>query len=201
MTGGRVGRGTLALFCAASVLGLGGLVLATNPNEREIKPEANVQDNSDISSPDSKVWVLDFKFKDPRIIKVEVPGRGERVCWYLWYQVTNFTKEPRTFIPDFELVTRDKNSVHHDQVLPKVQDAIKRIEDPTNYLKIKNSVTIAAEPIPPSKPNAPRPVTGVAIWDDVDPDANIYSIFVSGLSNGWAVTVPIPPSTKQVIRR
>jgi hypothetical protein len=201
MTGGRVGRGTLALFCVALVLGLGGWALATNPNEREIKPEANVQDNDDISLPDSKVWVLDFKFKDPRIIKVEVPGRGERVCWYLWYQVTNFTKEPRTFIPDFELVTRDKNSVHHDQVLPKVQEAIGRIEDPSNYLKIKNSVTIAAEPIPPSKPNAPRPVTGVAIWDDVDPDANIYSIFVSGLSNGWAVTDPIPPSTKPVIRR
>ena len=124
MTGGRVGRGTLAVFCVATMLGLGGLALATNPNEREIKPESNVQDNDDISLPDSKVWVLDFKFKDPRIIKVEVPGRGERVCLYLWYQVTNFTKEPRTFIPDFELVTRDKNSVHHDQVLPKVQLAI-----------------------------------------------------------------------------
>jgi hypothetical protein len=201
MTGGRVGRGTLTLSCVATLIAFGGLALATNPNEREVKPEANVQDTDDISSPESKVWVLDFKFKDPRMIKVEVPGRGERVCWYLWYQVTNFTKEPHTFIPDFEFVTRDRNSVHHDQILPKVQEAIRRIEDPTNYLKIKNSVTIATEPIPPSKPNAPRPVTGVAIWDDVDPDANVYSIFISGLSNGWAITDPIPPSTKPVVRR
>ncbi len=201
MTGGRVGRGAVALLSLAAGLGLVGLALATNPNEREVKPEANVQDTDDISSPDSKVWVLDFKFKDPRVIKVDVPGRGQRVCWYVWYQVVNFTKEPRTFIPDFELVTRDKKSVHHDQILPKVQDAIRRLEDPSDYLKIKNSVTIAAEPIPPSKPNAPRPVTGVAIWDDVDPEANVYSIFVSGLSNGWAVTDPIPPSTKPVVRR
>jgi hypothetical protein len=201
MAGGRFSRGTPELLCMMAIFALMGLALAGNPNEREIKPEANVQDGDDISSPDSKVWVLDFRFKDPRVIKVDIPGRGERVCWYLWYQVVNFTKEPRTFIPDFELVTRDRSTVHHDQILPKVQEAIRRLEDPTDYLRIKNSVTIAAEPIPPSKPNAPRPVTGVAIWDDVDPDANVYSIFVSGLSNGWAVTDPIPPSTKPVIRR
>jgi hypothetical protein len=201
MTGGRIGRGARILLCTLAVVGFGGLALAFNPNEREVKPEPNVQDGDDITSPDSKVWVLDFKFKDPRRITVNVPGRGQRVCWYLWYQVTNFTKEPRTFIPDFEFVTRDKNLVFHDQILPKVQEDIRRVEDPSNFLKIKNSVTIAAEPIPPSKPNAPRPVTGVAIWDDVDPDANVYSIFVSGLSNGWALTDPIPPSTKPVVRR
>lgn len=200
MTSGRVSRSARA-FLFAAALGCAGLVFAGNPNEREVKPQANVQDGDDISSPDSKVWVLDFKFKDPRLIKVDVPGRGQKVCWYLWYQVVNYTKEPRTFIPDFELVTQDKKTVHHDQILPKVQEAIQKLEDPTNYLKIKNSVTIAAEPIPPSKPNAPRPVTGVAIWDDVDPDANIYSIFIAGLSNGWAITDPIPPSTKPVIRR
>jgi hypothetical protein len=201
MTGGRVGRGALILFSTAVAFSLAGLTLAGNPNEREVKPEANVQDGADITAPDSKVWVLDFRFKDPRLIKVDVPGRGQRVCWYVWYQVTNFTKEPRVFYPDFEFVTRDKNQIRHDEILPKVQEAIRRLEDPTDYLKIKNSVTISAEPIPPSKPNAPRPVTGVAIWDDVDPDANVYSIFISGLSNGWAVTDPIPPSTKPVVRR
>src|SRR5262249_4471067 len=68
---------------------------------------------------------------------------------------------------------------------------------------IKNSVTMAAEPIPPSRKNAvPRAVTGVAIWDDVDPDSNRYSIFVSGLSNGWAVTDdPEKPGAKSGVRR
>jgi hypothetical protein len=190
------------LLLGLAVLGVAGLSSAGNPNEREVKIGRNVQDVDDITAPNSKVWVLDFKFKDPRLIKVDVPGRGQKVCWYLWYQVINNTAEPHTFIPDFELVTHDRNTVHHDQILPRVQEAIRQVEDPSDYLKIKNSVTISAEPIPPSRPNAaPRAVTGVAIWDDVDPDANRYSIFVSGLSNGWAVTDPIPPATKPVVRR
>jgi hypothetical protein len=154
-------------------------------NEREVKPQTNVQDRDDI-------WVLDFRFKDPRIITVDIPGRGKKVVWYLWYQVLNYetatNKEPHTFIPDFELVTHDIPGVYHDQVLPKVQEAIRRVEDPTGYLDIKNSVTITLNPIPLSKRDAvPRPVTGVATWDDINPDANRFSIFVSGLSNGWSI--------------
>jgi hypothetical protein len=176
---------------------------AVNPNERTVKPSPNVQDTDDISSKTSKVWVLDFKFKDPRLIKVNVPGRGQKICWYLWYQVINNTSQPHTLIPDFELVTIDRNTVHHDQILPKVQDAIREVEDPTDYLKIKNSVTISAEPIPPSRDKAePRTVTGVTIWDDVDPESNSYSIFVSGLSNGWAVTDdPEKPGVRSIVRR
>jgi hypothetical protein len=163
-----------------------GLAVAQNPNERDVKPQPNAQDSDDISKADSKIWVLNFRFKDPRLITVEVPGRGRKVCWYLWYQVINYTKEPRDFIPRFELVTHDKlNRPFIDQVIPKVQEAIQKVEDPTNFYHIKNSASISMEPIPPSKPDAaPIPVTGVAIWDDVDPDSNNYSIFVSGLSNG-----------------
>ena len=59
----------------------------------------------------------------PRLIAVDVPGRGRKVCWYMWYQVTNNTSEPRFFVPEFELVTHDvpKNPVFRDQVLPTVQ--------------------------------------------------------------------------------
>jgi hypothetical protein len=180
-----------------------GLALAANPNERDVKPEANVQDPDDINKPDSKVWVLHFRFKDPRLITVDIPGRGRKLCWYMWYQVINYSKDPHTFIPDFELVTQDKETIHRDQVLPTVQEAIRKVEDPTDYLKIKNSVTIAADPVPPSKKDAaPRAVTGVAIWDDKDiAESNRYSIFVSGLSNGWAQTDPVEPGGKPVIRR
>jgi len=188
------------------------LAWAVNPNEREVKPQANVQDQDNIFdkegnyNPDSKIWALEFRFKDPRLINVDIPGRGRKVCWYLWYQVINRTREPRLFIPDFELVT-NHNTVHNDQILPKVQEAIRKLEDPADYLKIKNSVTISAEPIPPSKPDAtPRVVTGVAIWDDIDTDlkkpaTTRFSIYVSGLSNGWAVTDPIPPEKDPVVRR
>ncbi|MFO0927253.1 MAG: hypothetical protein U0736_09465 [Gemmataceae bacterium] len=196
------------------------LPLAAQPNERYIKDDNPVTD-TDVSR-GGKLWVLDFKFKDPRLIKVNIPGRGQRVCWYLWYQVINRTGQPRTFIPDFELVTHDTTMVYRDQILPAVQEAIARVEDPTGFYKIKNSVTIAAEPIPVSLPMAaPIPVTGVAIWTDPNEpeadddvatrerkeklpkliDSNRYSIFVAGLSNGWSLTDPIPPSTKPVVRR
>ncbi len=220
--GGRRWRhGLLLGGVLAAGLTLVGLAVAANPNERDVKPAPNVQDPDELYQTDekgktvldkqgnpvpkaeSKIWVLDFKFKDPRLIKVDVPGRGQKVCWYLWYQVINRTPEPHTFIPDFELVTHDRHTVYHDQVLPKVQDAIRQIEDPTGYLNIKNSVTIAAEPIPPSRPNAmPKAVTGVAVWDDVDPDSNNYSIYIAGLSNGWAQTDnPISADKEPIIRR
>jgi hypothetical protein len=170
-------------------------LIAGNPNEYEVKPQQNPLDKDTLFDkegnfrPDSKVWVLDFVFKAPRLIEVDVPGRGRRICWYMWYQVTNNTNEPHFFVPEFEIVTHDnpKNPVFRDQVLPTVQDAISKYEDPTGTYRIKNSVTIAAEPIPANKKDAnPYRTTGVAIWDDIDPDSNNYSVFVTGLSNGWS---------------
>src|SRR5262245_39323576 len=215
MAGTRVRRQrpyALALLLAAALLSWAGLAAADNPNEREVKPQPNVQDTDNIFdkdgnyNPDSKIWAMEFRFKDPRLITVDIPGRGRKVCWYLWYQVINRTKEPRLFIPDFELVTNN-HTVHRDQILPKVQDAIRKLEDPADYLHIKNSVTISAEPIPVTKPEAtPRAVTGVAIWDDIDTDLKKpamtqFSIYVGGLSNGWAMTDPIPPDKDPVVRR
>lgn len=199
----------IALAVLVAVFALGPLALSlAGPNEREVKILSNVKDPDNIYTKegklrlDSKVWVLNFRFKDPRLITVDIPGRGRKICWYLWYQVTNPYPEPHTVIPDFELVTLDKNSVHHDQVLPRVQEAIARVEDPTGFQAIKNSVTIAIEPLPALKPEAlPKPVTGVAVWDDVDPDSNRFTIFVSGLSNGWAETDPVKPGGPPVIRR
>jgi hypothetical protein len=196
--------GVKAMWCSRIALGLlatglfalaAGTVLAINPNEIEVKPQQNPLDKDSIYDekgnfrPDSKVWVLDFSFRAPRLIAVDVPGRGRKICWYMWYQVTNNTNEPHFFVPDFEVVTHDlpKNPVFRDQILPTVQDAISKFEDPTGYFKIKNSVTIAAEPIPANKKDAtPYKVTGVAIWDDIDPNSNNFSVFVTGLSNGWS---------------
>jgi hypothetical protein len=191
----------LLLPLAAAVLV--SAALAANPNEREVKPEANSLDPDKVNVENGRLWVLDFKFKDPRIIKVDVPGRGQKVCWYLWFQVTNYTGQQRLLIPEFELKTRDKDTVHHDQVLPAVQDKIIEQEDPNGYLKIKNTVTISADPIPPTEKDAkPKVVTGVAIWDDVDAESNQYDIFVAGLSNGLVeADNPVDPAGAKVIRR
>ena len=48
----------------------------------------------------------------------------------------------------------------------------------------------------------PKAVTGVAIWDNVDPDTNSFSIYVAGLSNGYAQTDnPIGADKEPIIRR
>jgi hypothetical protein len=169
----------------------------TSYNEREAKIMVNVED------PGKDLWVLDFRFKDPRVITVDIPGRGRTVCLYLWYQVINNTEAPRNFVPDFELVTLDRPAVYKDQILPKVQKAIQDVEDPTRHLTILNSVEIAdpKKPIPPSKPDAfPRAVTGVAIWSGIDPEATRFSIFVTGLSNGLSFAES-QPDGKKVVRR
>lgn len=164
-------------------------------NEREVKSQSSVLDKAD-------VWCFDFRFKDPRLIKVHVPGKGTRIYWYLWYQIVNRTGDAQKFVPEFELVTLDFPGAHSDEVSPAVQDAIKRLEDPSGYQDIKNSVTISSAAVPVTKDGAfPLAVTGVAIWDAsaADPakkdpkikdltDSTRFSIFVRGLSNGF-VTV------------
>jgi hypothetical protein len=221
MAMGRKGFVALALGLGL----LGGLAAfgqpPTNPNERHVSPGINVED--DFVARTGKLWALDFTFKDPRTIPVNIPGKGTRVVTYLRYQVINYTSEPRTFIPDFELVTHDKGMVYTDQILPSALEAIRKLEDPTGHYKIKSSVTISAEPIPVSVKKAdPRVVTGVATWIDpneIDPDddaetrakkkarpkladSNRYSIFVAGLSNGFTLTDdPAPGAKGQVVRR
>ncbi len=169
----------------ALLLAVAALVPAQAPgggyNVVPAPPRVNVQDKED-------TWVLDFQFKTPRVLRdVDIPGRGRKTVWYVWYQVWNRTGAPRFFIPDFRLIAGDK--VFHDQVLPKVQEQIAKTEDPTGFYDIKNSTTIAAKPIPPSKPDAnPIYVTGVAIFPDVVetiPDVTHFIIQVIGLSNGW----------------
>jgi RNA polymerase sigma factor (sigma-70 family) len=132
------------------------------------------------------VWKLEFRFKNPRLVTVDVPGQGRKAIWYWPYEVSNPSTEPHTFLPDFELVTADK--VYHDTVLPRALEAVRRVEDPTDALDLQNSVTIADRPIPPTKPGAERKaVAGVAMWEGVDADIKSFTIFVSGLSNAWTV--------------
>ena len=56
--------GLLALAGAAVLLPVGLVLAGGNPNEREVKPQVNVQDKGD-------VWVLHFKFKDTPVIATE----------------------------------------------------------------------------------------------------------------------------------
>jgi hypothetical protein len=171
-------------------------------NEREVKSQPSELDNPG-------VYAMDFRFKDPRVIKVKLPGQGERIVWYVWFQLINRTGKPQKVAPYFELVTLDSPGIYREKTSITAEDKVRKIEDPTGYLNIKNTVLIGSSEIPPSKPADeafPRPVTGVAIWDagPADPakrnpkqkelsDSTRFSIFVSGISDGIVqVDAPAP---------
>jgi hypothetical protein len=159
------------------------------------------------------IWTLHFRFQDPRIIVEKVPARGTKICWYMIYRVYNLDprEEPIVFVPDIELVTLDRHTRHPDEIIPTVEQAIRKREDPTGRFNLKNSVTISADDIPVSKKDAfPRAVTGVAIWTNVDdpiagmkdvPRTNKFSIFIAGLSNGYTEERPIDQPGVKIIKR
>jgi hypothetical protein len=184
---------------ALSAVG-GPLALAQNAAERKIDPINLPLDKSD-------VWTLHFRYKVPRIATLDtLDSTGKKVkktIWYMWYQVYNMSGEPQTFLPEFELVTKDLNTAHLDQPEPYLLEQLKKIEDPTGILGFQSTITISKRPIPPSKPDAiPRVVSGVAIWTDIfekAPNTNKFSVYVLGLSNGLAVEET--PTGEKLIKR
>jgi hypothetical protein len=174
----------------------------TTFNEREVKSAPSKLDKLD-------VFAMDFRFKDPRILTLKLPGRGERIVWYMWYQVINRTAKPQELTLSFELVTLDNPGIYRDDIMITAEEEVRKREDPNGYQNIRNTVLMSKYPIPVSKPPDeayPRAVTGVAIWDagPADPakrdpkhkelsDTSRFSVFVRGLSNGFVeVDAPAP---------
>lgn len=149
-------------------------------------PNEVVIDSSKLPRDKQGIWVLDFMFKPVRMRTVDVPGKGRKNVMYLWYRVINRTGESRLFAPQLTLVT-DTGKTYHDTVVPS---AIKIIETRETSVrnagyKLKGAVD-AIGMIPASaKPNVDDAVYGVAIWQDVDPKADSFKVYVRGLSDGY----------------
>jgi hypothetical protein len=176
----------------------GGRQALAQPHEKSKVYEAKSQAPAD-KAPE-EVWTLDFRFKDPRQLTINRPGKGKTALWYLLYHVENRTGQPRTALLELELVIDGKAGVR-DQVLPAAVEAIAKVEDPTGYMDLKNSASIAAQPIPVSPPadkGFAKAANGVATWDLGNLDCQRFSIFVSGLSNGW---IAVEDGKQTIVRR
>jgi hypothetical protein len=161
-------------------------------------PAYNVQmvDASLLPRDNPKIWVLDFAFKQLRMIDVEVPGKGRRQVHYLYYRVTNHTGKPREFVPHFVLMT-DTRKRYEESVLPKAVELIRARED---YSIPLLGATDIDGVIPPStKTGVDDAVFGAAVWDGVDPNADRLSIYVRGLSDGFQ-EVPAPDGGKPTVK-
>lgn len=151
------------------------------------------------------IWVLDFQFRDPRYITVDIPGKGRQTVWYMTYKIVNRTGEPRSFVPQFTIVVETGKSpgkVVQDVILPSAERAVRMKEDPT--VDLFDSVTIATKPIPPTPAKEALPIerNGVVFWEGVEGDddnVKAFDLYVTGLSNGY--TQIEDPKTKQIVLR
>jgi len=128
------------------------------------------------------IWVLDFAFKPVRIITVEVPGKGRRQLHYMYYQAINKSGKPRMFVPQFSLVT-DTGKRYEDTVVPKAVQVIQAREEPT--IPLLGAVDMVGVIPASTRQGIDDAVFGVAVWENVDPAADKFSVFIRGLSDGY----------------
>jgi hypothetical protein len=164
------------------------------------------------------VWCLEFAFKMPRLIDVPVPvedaaGRltlQTKQCWYLVYRVKNvgwrrtvidpvkrteLTVEtfeaPIRWMPHFVLESHEGLSDDEgltayrgylDRLVPAAMPLIRRREDPAR--RFLDSAAMAEQELAAGEER-----WGVAVWEDVDPRIDYFSIYVRGLTNAidWKV--------------
>lgn len=154
----------------------------------------------------NNLWVLDVYFKPMRLIKVELtdPKTGEKKLEYVWYiayravhrqsdaRVDEKAPEnpldppvsPPLFIPEFTLVVtdNDRQDVFPDQVIPEALAAINKREK-ANYKTAVSVVGPLPEAVEPGGA-ADSALSGVAMWRGIDPEADKYTVYMTGFSNG-----------------
>lgn len=166
--------------------------LPTFPVNRNKKPGPNeiVIDSSRLPRDKSGIWVMDFMFKPVRMRVVDVPGKGRKQIYYLWYRVINRTGSARLFVPQFTLVT-DTGKSYDDTVIPQ---AVKVIQAREDGLPLRGAIDIIGVVPPSTKSNVDDAVYGVAVFQDVDPKTDKFSVYVRGLSDGYQLVDPPKPA-------
>jgi hypothetical protein len=142
------------------------------------------------------IWVLDFACKKLRLRTVEIPGKGRRQVFYLYYKVVNRTGAPRMFAPQFVMVNEQQKR-YEDEVIPEAIAVIRDRED--RSIPVLGAVDVIGMIPPSAKPTVDDAVFGVACWDRWDPRADRFSIYVRGLSDGY-VEVPAKDGGKPTAR-
>lgn len=145
------------------------------------------------------VYHLEFKFKPLRRILVDIPqesGKMQRKpIWYLLYSVTNAGKilhpvtepdgsfkveeiqGPIHFAPEFLLYSPEFQKTYPDRVIPAALGPIRSREDASR--EFLSTVEMVRDIAPGET------VWGVAMWEDLDPRIDRFSIFVTGLTNAY----------------
>jgi hypothetical protein len=176
----------------------------TAPKYSEVRIAAVATGEELSAQPD--LWVMDVYFKPMRQVVIELtdPKTGQKQSKYVWYVVYRAVNRPLPqivqnnppvneldppvlppkFVPAFTLMTTDTEEpkLYDDKVLPEAMAVIARRE----RLPLRNSVTAVGTVASPAEPGAPNQqvIYGVATFTDIDPEADRYTVFMTGFSNG-----------------
>lgn len=156
------------------------------------------------------LWVFEIHMKSLRMLELPVIDaktgtKKNEVIHYLVYKAVNRELErnkddgestpvnaydpapgPDIFAPSALLVTEDngQRAVYKDEIYHDAQAAIERREK----IKLLNSVQ-AMKPVPTASPeselNPSSAYYGVMIFKNVDADADYYTVYLTGFSNGY----------------
>lgn len=215
------------LLGVALFLACGGVALAQGDGGFASKVRAAA--TGDELSRQPGLWVCEVTFKPMRLMRVDVtdPKTGKKsreLVYYLCYKAVNrplgnkadeqninpvndYDPPPGKpmFVPEFTLVTDDdgKQEVYHDTVIPEAQAAIlKREQRRPGAPRLRNSVEVVqALPAATNADDAPgQTIWGVAMFRGVDPDADNFSVFMSGFSNGYKLA-KLPGTDEELVLR
>jgi hypothetical protein len=153
-------------------------------------------------------YCLEFACKPVRMIDVELPtkiGYRTKRVWYLLYRVRYLgsddspTEEPKynfttksvsaewvRYFPKFALVSRSSQKPLLDQVVHPAKVAIEKRERVGQT--VYDSIEMQRQKIQLSTPTADNAVWGVAMWLDVDPQTDFFSVEAYGLTNAQKLT-------------
>lgn len=159
------------------------------------------------------VWCMELSFKPLRMLEVDIPtlsGKMQRkLVWYMVYRVRNtgaglspIEQEDGTFVatqkaadavrfyPQFVLSSQDRDregkrirKAYLDRIIPAAVQAIQRRELPDGELL--SSVQISDHLVEAETGRSIGGLWGVAIWEDVDPQIDFFSVYVTGLTNAY----------------
>jgi hypothetical protein len=189
-------------------------VLITIPPDVQVDETHNRQDIVELVTADPQldwakgvdfrreVYCLEFQFKLPRLIQVDLPqpsGKLQRkTIWYLIYKVTNrggalrpvpeddgtyrvdSVDIPVRFVPTFYLEAETPSGIkrYPDRVIPLAKQPIQMRED--SNINFYDSTQVSTRELAVG-----QSIWGVATWEDVDPSIDKFSILVVGLSNAY----------------
>jgi hypothetical protein len=175
-----------------------GPVLKTTPMQRRPPgPNETFVEASVLPKDRQGIWILDFMFKPVRMITVEVNGKRKNL-YYLYYRVVNRTGKPRMFVPQFTLVT-NTGKRYEDSVIPQAIPVIQKREDLN--VDLYGAVDVIGIIPPSTKEGVDDTITGVAVWEDIDPHADAFKLYIRGMSDGYQKLVPPGGGTTQPVIR